>query len=254
MPRKTPKRIGLAIIGAGRVGLFRGEVAARHPQVDFIGIAETKPDRAREVAEKTHADFVTADFRELLARPEVTAAIINQKIIPTHSTADVQHKITAPDVASITGQNLKVLAGTTCEDQFFQERPKEQKRQPAELKIDRIGGTGVVYCRWYVTGQGPYTVTLVTNDGTYSATQTFLWTVKNPITFDPTDDQTFWTFQEYANADNSWGVRVIQLKAPPPVIAAPVGAPASRVNDTVWPASGSVAVTVNARFTSSATV
>jgi len=28
--RKQPKRIGLAIVGAGRVGLFRGEVAARH--------------------------------------------------------------------------------------------------------------------------------------------------------------------------------------------------------------------------------
>ena len=76
MPKKNPRRIGLAIIGAGRVGLFRGEVAARHPQVDFIGIAEIKPDRAKEVAAKIRADFVTADFRELLARPEVTAAII----------------------------------------------------------------------------------------------------------------------------------------------------------------------------------
>ena len=76
MARKTAKRIGLAIVGAGRVGLFRGEVAARHPQVDFIGIAELKPDRAKLVAEKIRADFVTADYRELLARPEVTAAII----------------------------------------------------------------------------------------------------------------------------------------------------------------------------------
>src|SRR5262245_24132445 len=76
MPKKNPKRIGLAIIGAGRVGLFRGEVAARHPQVDFIGLAETKPDRAKLVAAKVGADFVTSDFRELLARPEVTAAII----------------------------------------------------------------------------------------------------------------------------------------------------------------------------------
>jgi predicted dehydrogenase len=74
--KKNPKRIGLAIIGAGRVGLFRGEVAARHPQVDFIGLAEVKPDRAKEVAAKVHADFVTADYRELLARPEVNAAII----------------------------------------------------------------------------------------------------------------------------------------------------------------------------------
>src|SRR5947208_5398687 len=76
MPKKTPKRIGLAIIGGGRVGLFRGEVAARHPQVDFIGIAEIKPDRAKLVGEKIGADFVTADYRELLTRPELTAAII----------------------------------------------------------------------------------------------------------------------------------------------------------------------------------
>ena len=74
--KKNPKRIGLAIIGAGRVGLFRGEVAARHPQVDFIGLAEIKPDRARFVAGKVAADFVTSDYRELLARPEVTAAIV----------------------------------------------------------------------------------------------------------------------------------------------------------------------------------
>ena len=76
MPKKNPKRIGVAIIGAGRVGLFRGEVAKRHPQVDFIGIAEIKPDRAKLVGEQIGADFVTADYRELLSRPEVTAVIV----------------------------------------------------------------------------------------------------------------------------------------------------------------------------------
>ena len=76
MARKYAKRIGLAIVGAGRVGLFRGEVAARHPQVDFIGLAEIKRERAKLVAERIGADFVTADYRELLARPEVTAAVI----------------------------------------------------------------------------------------------------------------------------------------------------------------------------------
>ena len=48
MPKKNPKRIGLAIIGGGRVGLFRGEVAARHPQVDFIGLAEIGRASCRE--------------------------------------------------------------------------------------------------------------------------------------------------------------------------------------------------------------
>ena len=76
MAKKNAERIGLAIVGAGRVGLFRGEVAARHSQVDFIGLAEIKPERAKLVGEKIGADFVTSDYRELLARPEVTAAIV----------------------------------------------------------------------------------------------------------------------------------------------------------------------------------
>src|SRR5439155_13690733 len=77
MARKNAKRIGLAIVGAGRVGLFRGEIAARHPMVDFIGVADLKQDRLALLKEKTKADFVTTDFRELLKRPEVTAAIIS---------------------------------------------------------------------------------------------------------------------------------------------------------------------------------
>jgi predicted dehydrogenase len=75
--KKQPKRIGLAIVGAGRVGLFRGEVAARHPMVDFIGVADLKQDRLDLLKEKTRADFVTRDFRELLRRPEITAAIVS---------------------------------------------------------------------------------------------------------------------------------------------------------------------------------
>ncbi len=75
--RKQPRRIGLAIVGAGRVGLFRGEVAARHPMVDFIGVADLKPERLSLLKEKANADFVTPDFRELLRRPEVTAAVIS---------------------------------------------------------------------------------------------------------------------------------------------------------------------------------
>ena len=66
--RKT-KGIGLAIVGAGRVGLFRGEVAARHPAVEWIGIAEKNPNRGGSVAAKIGADFVTTDHRELLRAP-----------------------------------------------------------------------------------------------------------------------------------------------------------------------------------------
>ena len=74
--RTQAKDIGLAIIGGGRVGLFRGEVANRHPAVKWIGLAEKNPNRAGEVAPKIDADFVTNSHVELLKRPEVTCAII----------------------------------------------------------------------------------------------------------------------------------------------------------------------------------
>ena len=73
---RSAKGVGLAIIGGGRVGLFRGEVAARHPAVEWIGLAEKNPNRAGEVGPKINADFVTQSHVELLKRPEVTAAII----------------------------------------------------------------------------------------------------------------------------------------------------------------------------------
>jgi myo-inositol 2-dehydrogenase/D-chiro-inositol 1-dehydrogenase len=41
--KKSAKAVGLAIVGGGRVGLFRGEVAARHPAVEWIGLAEKMP-------------------------------------------------------------------------------------------------------------------------------------------------------------------------------------------------------------------
>ena len=74
--RNSAKGVGLAIIGGGRVGLFRGEVASRHPAVQWIGLAEKNPNRAGEVGPKIGADFVTQSHVELLKRPEVTAAII----------------------------------------------------------------------------------------------------------------------------------------------------------------------------------
>jgi IPT/TIG domain-containing protein len=53
------------------------------------------------------------------------------------------------------------------------------------------------------------------------------WGDYSQIVVDPADDMTMWTFQEYCNATNSWGVRVIQLLGPPP--ATPMSASPSSV-------------------------
>jgi Bacterial Ig-like domain len=64
------------------------------------------------------------------------------------------------------------------------------------------------------------------------------WGDYSQTVVDPNDDQTFWTFQEYANSTNSWGVRVIQLKAPPPAT------PASASPNTIQTGETSVDVDI----------
>ena len=70
----------------------------------------------------------------------------------------------------------------------------------------------------------PPTVALASTTA-YNMTETpnpHRWGDFSQVVVDPADDMTMWTFQEYCNAANSWGVRVVQLKAPPP--ATPVTA------------------------------
>jgi hypothetical protein len=65
------------------------------------------------------------------------------------------------------------------------------------------------------------------------------WGDYSQTVVDPNDDQTFWTFQEYAISAVSWGVRVIQMKAPPPAT------PASASPNTILPGQSSVPVTIS---------
>jgi len=122
MPKKNPKRIGLAIVGGGRIGLIRGEIAKRHPQVDWIGLAEKNPERAKLVAEKIGADFVTGDHRELLARPEATAAII----------ATDEHLHVAP-----------IMAGLERKLPLFIEKPLATELDESERVLKAIQQAGI---------------------------------------------------------------------------------------------------------------
>jgi hypothetical protein len=102
---------------------------------------------------------------------EVTAAIVNERLTPTHNSADVRNHISPPDRISITGgAGMKVLLATTA-DNILHGGAKEQKRNPAQVRVKNIGGMGVVYVRWLVTGGGPYTVAVrSTKGGVHTAT------------------------------------------------------------------------------------
>jgi myo-inositol 2-dehydrogenase / D-chiro-inositol 1-dehydrogenase len=73
---KEKREIGLALIGCGTVGRIRGMFARAYPGVKWLGVCDIKENLVSKLAEDAKADFKTMDYRELLRRPEVNAAII----------------------------------------------------------------------------------------------------------------------------------------------------------------------------------
>lgn len=60
------------------------------------------------------------------------------------------------------------------------------------------------------------TVTTSTTAYNVQAVDGQRWGDYSQVVVDPNDNMTMWTFQEYCDAANSWGMRVVQLKAPAP--------------------------------------
>jgi len=73
---KKKKEIGLAVVGCGTIGRIRSIMARDYPAVGWLGVCDLKEDLGRKLAEDARADFFTKDYKELLKRPEVNAAII----------------------------------------------------------------------------------------------------------------------------------------------------------------------------------
>ncbi|MGH6895787.1 MAG: Gfo/Idh/MocA family protein [Geminicoccaceae bacterium] len=74
--RATRQEIGLAIVGCGTIGRIRAALARDYPGIGWLGLCDIKADLGERLQADTGADFLTESFAELLARPEVTAAII----------------------------------------------------------------------------------------------------------------------------------------------------------------------------------
>ena len=76
MALKDRKPIGLAVVGCGTIGRIRAKLARDYPGVEWIGLCDLKSDIGTKLRDDVEADFFTTDYRELLARPEVTATIV----------------------------------------------------------------------------------------------------------------------------------------------------------------------------------
>jgi len=88
---------------------------------------------------------------------EITADITNHRLIPTHSSYDVQNKIERPDWVSISGPN--VIAGLVMQN-VYNNQGTEQKINPSRLAVSNIPGNSTVSVRWIVKGNQKYTITV----------------------------------------------------------------------------------------------
>ncbi|MGH3454061.1 MAG: Gfo/Idh/MocA family protein [Nocardioidaceae bacterium] len=89
--RRERDRIGVAVVGAGRMGTHRARLAATHPAVDFLAVADVDPTRAEQLAEQTEAQLATADPGEAIHDERVNSVIV--------STPEPDHA--APAIAAI---------------------------------------------------------------------------------------------------------------------------------------------------------
>jgi predicted dehydrogenase len=71
------KQINVAVIGTGWCGGIRAETCAAHALVKDVHVAENRPERLKEIADKTNAKTATADYRELLAIKDIDAVMIS---------------------------------------------------------------------------------------------------------------------------------------------------------------------------------
>ena len=77
------KELGVAVIGSGRIGTLRATLAAAHPSVKFIAVADRDAVKARKLADTVGAQLATVDNSEAISRAEVNAVFV--------STIELEH-------------------------------------------------------------------------------------------------------------------------------------------------------------------
>jgi predicted dehydrogenase len=152
-------QIGIAVVGAGRIGNLRARLASKHPAVGFLAVSDLDPARARALAGETGADFHSGLNDEIISRPEVTAVIVStpegEHSAPVRKALELGKPVLVEKPLALTladaddmleavrrsGTDLRIAYSRRYKECFL--RAKEQMVQGRLGKI--IGGTARVY-------------------------------------------------------------------------------------------------------------
>ncbi len=95
----------------------------------------------------------------------VTATVRNLRAIPSVAQQAAARRIGLPDVLSLEGPGLAVLAGGTLTDPY-RGQIEAAERDPAHLRLESgVPGQGTVRVRWFVRGRGEATLKHVSQKG-----------------------------------------------------------------------------------------
>ncbi len=70
-------RIGVAVVGSGRIGTMRARAVLDHPSVDFVAVSDRDGANAAKLAGKVAVDFHSASNEEIIAHPDVNTVIVS---------------------------------------------------------------------------------------------------------------------------------------------------------------------------------
>ncbi|OFY64249.1 MAG: peptidase M14 [Bacteroidetes bacterium RBG_13_43_22] len=100
---------------------------------------------------------------------EVTASVVNRRMLPTHSASNLKYRIDPPDYVYLDGGS--VIAGMIVENADLN-RTTEQKKNPQRMEIQNIYGYQRINLKWIVKGGSKYTVRVESIKGGRASAQT----------------------------------------------------------------------------------
>ncbi|HOX75432.1 MAG TPA: M14 family metallopeptidase [Bacteroidales bacterium] len=100
---------------------------------------------------------------------EITASVVNRRMLPTHSATNVKYKIDPPDYVILEGGT--VIAGMIVENADLNVTT-EQKKNPQKIELTNISGYQKTDLKWIVKGGTKYTVRVESVKGGRASAQT----------------------------------------------------------------------------------
>jgi predicted dehydrogenase len=153
------KELGIAVVGAGRIGTLRARLAAKHPSVRFLAISDCEAARAEALAKSAGAHFHSVENDAVISHPEVNAVIVStpeaEHVAPVCKALDLGKPVLVEKPLGLelaqadeilralqrTGGKLKVGYSRRYKECFL--RAKEQMLHGRLGKV--VGGMARVY-------------------------------------------------------------------------------------------------------------